>query len=89
MEFRTLGDWTAFSIGWGVAGAAGASGLATATVDARTSTGLTRNDYFDWPAHLLTLVLAPPEVAVISFRRERLAAARPPGRERRGVRRTR
>lgn len=67
VRIHTLGDSTAFSIGWGVAGAAGASGLATATVDARTSTGLTRNDYFDWPAHLLTLVLAPPEVAVISF----------------------
>lgn len=67
VRIHTLGDSTAFSIGWGVARAAGASGLATATVDARTSTGLTRNDYFDWPAHLLGLVVAPPEVAVVSF----------------------
>lgn len=39
-----------------------------ASLDYRISTGLTRDDYFDWPAHLAGEVLpAGPEVVVIIF----------------------
>ncbi len=42
------------------------SGVVTATLDARESTGLTRPDYFNWPAQLLTdLKSAQPQIVVI------------------------
>ena len=63
----TLGDSTAFPLGWGVRRAAEASGLAVATTDSRTSTGLSRPDFFDWPTTLFSLLQVPPEVAVVSF----------------------
>jgi len=67
LTIHTFGDSTAFTLGWGVTGAIAPTGLGRVTIDARTSTGLTRSDYFDWPTHLLPLLLAPPEVAVVSF----------------------
>jgi hypothetical protein len=40
----------------------------TPTLDARISTGLTRPDYFDWPAHLIDVVNQQnPEVMVVMF----------------------
>lgn len=43
-------------------------GAISATLEYRISTGLTRPDYFDWPAHLREDVLAAdPEVVVIMF----------------------
>lgn len=63
----TFGDSTAYPLGWGVRRAADASGLAVATTDFRTSTGLSRPDFFDWPTTLFSLLQTPPEVAVVSF----------------------
>lgn len=46
----------------------GERGTLECTLDYRISTGLTRPDYFDWPAHLADEVLpAEPEVIVIMF----------------------
>jgi hypothetical protein len=43
-------------------------GTIEASLDYRISTGLTRPDYFDWPAHLVDEVLpSNPEVVVIMF----------------------
>lgn len=69
LRVLTLGDSTAFTIGHAVKNQGEAVSLLDAGVDARTSTGVTRNDFFDWPLHLLTLLTqqAPPEVAVVSF----------------------
>jgi uncharacterized protein len=45
-----------------------ATTLYTATLDYRISTGLTRPDYFDWPAHLRDeLATRQPDLVVITF----------------------
>jgi uncharacterized protein len=67
LDVFVLGDSTAFSLGWGVKKAGEPTGLVTARIDARTSTGLTRRDYFDWPFYILAIMATPPEVAVVSF----------------------
>ncbi len=46
----------------------GETDLMTSTLDYRISTGLTRPDYFNWPAHLVTeLERLDPEALVIMF----------------------
>lgn len=44
------------------------TGVATTTVDAHTSTGLARPDFFDWPAYMHQIVpQVNPDVVVVTF----------------------
>ncbi|MEJ7585204.1 MAG: DUF459 domain-containing protein [Acidimicrobiales bacterium] len=62
------GDSMAQVFGESVVDKAGSRGTITPTLDYRISTGLTRPDYFDWPAHLRDDVLpTDPEVIIIMF----------------------
>ena len=62
------GDSMASEVGQSLSRVAGESGVITPTLDARISTGLTRPDYFDWPAHLIDVVNQQnPEVMVVMF----------------------
>ncbi|MDZ7732017.1 MAG: hypothetical protein U5R31_01935 [Acidimicrobiia bacterium] len=47
---------------------AATTGVIQSTLDPRVSTGLTRPDYFNWPAHLVNDILpTEPEVMVMMF----------------------
>lgn len=62
------GDSMAQVYGQSVVADCEARGTLDCTLDYRISTGLTRPDYFDWPAHLADEVLpSGPEVVVIMF----------------------
>ncbi len=62
------GDSMVQEVGTSVVEKATDRGTVTADLDYRISTGLTRPDYFDWPAHLRDEVLpARPEVVMIMF----------------------
>lgn len=62
------GDSMAQEFGTSLVEKAGDRGTITATLDYRISTGLTRPDYFDWPAHLRDEVFpTKPEAIVIMF----------------------
>ena len=58
----------AAEVGEALVRVAGETGVMAPTLDARVSTGLTRPDYFDWPAHLVNIVeTQAPEVMVVMF----------------------
>lgn len=62
------GDSMAQVYGQSVVAGCEERGTLRCTLDYRISTGLTRPDFFDWPAHLADQVLpAKPEVVVIMF----------------------
>lgn len=62
------GDSMAQEFGTSMIEKAGDRGTLTATLDYHVSTGLTRPDYFDWPAYLRDKVLpAKPDVLVLMF----------------------
>lgn len=62
------GDSMVHDFGQALERQAGATGIITPTLDYRISTGLTRPDYFDWPAHLVEVVeQQQPEVMVVMF----------------------
>jgi hypothetical protein len=62
------GDSMAQVYGQSVVAGCDARGTLACTLDYRISTGLTRPDFFDWPAHLADDVLpTDPEVVVIMF----------------------
>jgi uncharacterized protein len=62
------GDSMAAEVGQALVRVAGETGVMSPTLDARVSTGLTRPDYFDWPAHLVNIVeTQAPEVMVVMF----------------------
>jgi hypothetical protein len=62
------GDSMAAEVGEALVRVAGETGVMAPTLDARVSTGLTRPDYFDWPAHLVNIVeTQAPEVMVVMF----------------------
>jgi hypothetical protein len=61
-----LGDSLGIDMGGPLQNDLANTGVAQATLDARESTGLTRPDYFNWPAELQTdLGTARPQVVVI------------------------
>jgi lysophospholipase L1-like esterase len=61
-----LGDSLGIDMGGPLQNDLANTGVAEATLDARESTGLTRPDYFNWPAELQTdLGTARPQVVVI------------------------
>lgn len=62
------GDSMSQVFGQSIVDRCGERGNLACTLDYRISTGLTRPDYFDWPAHLADEVLpTKPEVIVIMF----------------------
>ena len=45
-----------------------ATGVAASTLDYKVSSGLARPDFFDWPAHLATMLpAADPDIVVVTF----------------------
>lgn len=63
-----VGDSMAQVFGQSLVNAAVDSGVVAATLDYRISTGLTRPDYFDWPAEVVDrLPTLDPEVVVAMF----------------------
>ena len=64
----TIGDSTAQALGQLLTATfEGDPAISTRTID-RTSTGLTRQDYFDWPAALPGILAeGPPDVVVVSM----------------------
>jgi lysophospholipase L1-like esterase len=61
-----VGDSIGLDMGGALQSDLAATGVVTAALDARESTGLTRPDYFDWPAELTTdLKAADPQVVVV------------------------
>jgi hypothetical protein len=63
-----VGDSMAQVFGESLVNAAVDSGVVAPTLDYRISTGLTRPDYFDWPAHVVDeLPTLEPEVVVAMF----------------------
>jgi hypothetical protein len=61
-----VGDSLGLDMGGALQYDLAASGVVSASLDARESTGLTRPDYFDWPAELQTdLKKVDPQVVVV------------------------
>jgi hypothetical protein len=69
LRIRVVGDSMAQVSGQSLITMAAATGVARAVLDFRFSSGLTRPDFFDWPAHLAGLLAgrAPPEALVVFF----------------------
>jgi len=62
------GDSLGVDVAEGFEQLAGASRVISVTDDARISTGLTRPDYFNWPARLQQVLAAkPPRVVIVMF----------------------
>lgn len=63
------GDSVAQAIARSFDAAATDTGLIDPTVEFRFATGLTRSDYFDWPGHLRSVVVArpAPELVIVMF----------------------
>lgn len=62
------GDSMTVSFGASLVRLSAATGLITPEEDARSSTGLTRPDFFDWPARLAAIIEnQDPEVMVVMF----------------------
>jgi len=61
------GDSMSQEIGTSVVEAGVDRGTIKSTLDYRISTGLSRPDYFDWPAELARVVQTKPEVMVVIF----------------------
>jgi len=60
-----LGDSLGLDLGGSLQNRLASSGVATATLDGKESTGLTRPDYFDWPAELAQdLPRVSPQIVV-------------------------
>ena len=61
-----MGDSIGLDMGGAPQSDLAGTGVVNAALDARESTGLTRPDYFDWPAELTTdLKSAQPQVVVV------------------------
>lgn len=61
-----LGDSLGLDLGGSLQNALANTGVVTATLDGKESTGLTRPDYFNWPAELASdLPKANPQVVVV------------------------
>ncbi len=61
-----VGDSIGLDLGQPLVDALGATGEAVTTLDARVDTGLSRPDYFDWPAELrIDLANQQPQLVVI------------------------
>ncbi len=68
LRFWVGGDSMSQTFGTEMERIASETGIIAPTLDYRVATGLTRPDYFNWPAHLVDTVLpADPEVVVIMF----------------------
>ena len=69
LRIAVVGDSMAQATGQSLIRMAAATGVATARLDFRFSSGLTRPDFFDWPGHLLSLMSArrAPEAVVVVF----------------------
>jgi hypothetical protein len=69
LRIAVVGDSMAQVTGQSLITMAAATGVAHAVLDFRFSSGLTRPDFFDWPAHLAALLAgrAPPEALVVFF----------------------
>jgi hypothetical protein len=62
------GDSIVQTFGTSMQRVASSTGVMDAALDFRVSTGLTRPDYFNWPAHLADSVLpSDPELVIIMF----------------------
>ena len=62
------GDSMSHTFGQELSRLSGETGVIAPTLDSRSSTGLTRPDYFDWPAELVKVVERDhPEVMVLMF----------------------
>ena len=62
------GDSMAVQFGGSLGRLASGTGLLTPTLDSRSSSGLTRPDFYDWPAHLAEVAeKQQPDVMVIMF----------------------
>ncbi len=61
------GDSMAVALGGSLSRLASATGVITPELDARSSTGLTRPDYFDWPTELAAIAAKQPDVIVVIF----------------------
>jgi hypothetical protein len=69
LRIRVVGDSMAQAPGQSLIRLAAANGRARAVLDFRFSSGLTRPDFFDWPAHLAEAlsIRKPPEAFVVFF----------------------
>lgn len=68
LRFWVGGDSMTETFGTSMQRVASSTGVIDAALDYRVSTGLTRPDFFNWPAHLANDVLpTDPEVVVIMF----------------------
>ena len=61
------GDSMSQVLGESITRLAGAFEVVDTSQDSRVSTGLTRPDYFDWPAHLAEVLESDPDVLVVMF----------------------
>ncbi len=68
LRLYIAGDSMAQGYGQVVQGAATRTGVMTATVDVKVSSGLNRIDFFDWPARLVERVDSlRPDVVIVTF----------------------
>ncbi len=68
LRVALLGDSTMTELGAALQKALAATGVARSEVDARISSGLSRPDFFDWPAHVVqVLPEQDPEVIITIF----------------------